>query len=568
MTPFGLKAEVQKANPDQVFAIPVVQLHTRLDQAQFDAAMEVVRRDWRADSRVEAGLRSQRSLDDVVSTARTENAAIEGALAEVATEEMRAAALAAIDVKKEAPQVAEGFEESLEAAPAEPLGTTYIPATVAADLFQSAVPATAETDADGGAALQAAMLENLGISADAYEAAIQNGEDLEIDLDAAIANWNHDPAILKEMVGRMTLEDSASIAEREALLAEIGPPEQVMAAGADVTRETRSDLAKRLKAAGRTADQAAREVEILSRLASTLSRITGQDPNALIREIFRFGREGKEGGVSYFQPTLEEVRTADKALAEDVAAWEKAVDAYPDNLYPHHQITMLRQTPLVLQMIGAKNLRMVVNFGKMEEILGEKHNLPRETLKQVPAAMTDPIAIFDSASQGGDWVMMLDLKDQHGATVIVPIYLESRSGGYMVNVIKSIYGQKNRETNKPRNKWFGDQIADGNLLYKNKKKSREWMGSTGLQWPAGGTPSNTTRKHKVYNYDDLVKWRGDNPTMYQSADLTHLTPEENIVRGREAMDKVIAEQGTASRKYEDGHGVSHLLVKRHAIMTH
>jgi hypothetical protein len=290
--------------------------------------------------------------------------------------------------------------------------------------------------------------------------------------------------------------------------------------GTDVTPETRSDFERRMVEAGRSQTEAGRETEFASRLASTLSRTTGTDPNMMLRERVAFRKAGMDeaGGGFHQPPTPEQVKAADEALAEDVAAWGKSVDDFvAGTLRETKQVTMLRHTPLVLQMVGAKNRRMMVNIGKLKEILATKHKLPVETLKQVPAAMTDPIMIFKSASEGGDLVMMLDLKDQHGATVIVPLLLEVKgSSGYTVNIVKSIYSKKDENTLRPSDQWFANQIAQGNLIYRNNKKSREWAGSVGLQLPPGGTPSNATR-NKIYNYKDFVKYREGHPGFYQAA---------------------------------------------------
>ena len=112
--------------------------------------------------------------------------------------------------------------------------------------------------------------------------------------------------------------------------------------------------------------------------------------------------------------------------------------------------------------------------------------------------------------------MMLDIKDEHGATVIVPIALEQQSGrgGYTVNVVTSMYAQKNTNTNQPRNQWFISQIANGNLLYINKKKSRSWLRASRLQLPRGLTKNG---RNQIFTDVDLVKLREANPRLYQSA---------------------------------------------------
>lgn len=104
--------------------------------------------------------------------------------------------------------------------------------------------------------------------------------------------------------------------------------------------------------------------------------------------------------------------------------------------------------------------------------------------------------------------MMLDLKDERGATIIVPISLEYDMGrGYVANYVPSVYAQKNTETGKPRNIWFVNQISNGNLLYRNDKKSRQWASSSRLQLPWVGTHLNG--KKIIFTDDDLVnlkKW--------------------------------------------------------------
>jgi len=174
---------------------------------------------------------------------------------------------------------------------------------------------------------------------------------------------------------------------------------------------------------------------------------------------------------------------------------------------------MLNQTPLVLQMLGAKNLPVNTTYGTLKKVLVDKHKLPADTVKQVPAAMADPVMVFKSATQAGDLVMMQGLKDQHGATVIVPVALEQKGKtGYVANIVTSMYGQKNTETLRPNNQWFANQISNGNLLYQNKKKSREWSQSSGLQLPRVGALQHG--KKTIHTEADLVKLREANPTLY------------------------------------------------------
>ncbi|MCL1981117.1 MAG: hypothetical protein FWG62_08605, partial [Proteobacteria bacterium] len=218
-----------------------------------------------------------------------------------------------------------------------------------------------------------------------------------------------------------------------------------------------------------------------------------------------------------FHSSPEEIRAGDEALKRDSEAWGKSVDAFADGTLPvRRSVTMLNQTPLVLQMLGAKNLPVNTTYGVLKKVLVDKHKLPPETVKQVPAAMADPVMVFKSATQAGDLVMMLGLKDQHGATVIVPMTLEATTPeGYTVNLATSVYGRQRVGTTKPNNQWFLNQIQDGNLLYQNKQKSRDWAAMVGLSLPP--THRSISAKNTVHTEADLVKLREANPELYQSA---------------------------------------------------
>lgn len=227
---------------------------------------------------------------------------------------------------------------------------------------------------------------------------------------------------------------------------------------------------------------------------------------------------GTVGGQSeFFQPGIEEVRLADEALARDVEAWGKSVDALEKSAWNmRDNMTMLNQTPLVLQMLGARNLPVQMSPGKLARAMKE-HDLSPDLVKQVPAAMADPIMVFGSATQGGDVVMMLELKDQHGGTIVVPMTLEIETpGGYTANIATSIYGKTNEKTLKPSNTWFTRQIQDGNLLYQHHKKSRDWARTSRLQLPGANTRTVSAQK-RLYTDADLVKLREANPALYQSA---------------------------------------------------
>jgi hypothetical protein len=142
-------------------------------------------------------------------------------------------------------------------------------------------------------------------------------------------------------------------------------------------------------------------------------------------------------------------------------------------------------TPLVFLLAGADVLPVKMVAGKIEEVK-QKHNLSDAEIVKIPRLMADPIAIFESsASSKGNkgLVVMTEMKDEKGATVVVPIHLNRINLGYQVNVLASIYKKNNQNTQQPDNDWFIREIENGRLLYWDTKKGSEWTNLTGLRLP-------------------------------------------------------------------------------------
>ena len=227
-----------------------------------------------------------------------------------------------------------------------------------------------------------------------------------------------------------------------------------------------------------------------------------------------------EGGIGSLLRggTLWQEQTAEEKLAQDVAAWEQQVDALEKgSLNMFAEMTMLTQTPLVMQLVGAKDLPVKIAPGKLKKAMA-KHGLSFDVIRQIPAALADPIMIFASATQGGDLVMMLDIRDsaQNGATVNVPIALSlTDAGGYEAHIATTAFGRRKNSNGAPDNQWFVRQIEQGNLLYRNNKKSRDWARTSRVQFPDANSRTITAGK-KLVTDADLVKLRQKKPTYYQN----------------------------------------------------
>lgn len=188
---------------------------------------------------------------------------------------------------------------------------------------------------------------------------------------------------------------------------------------------------------------------------------------------------------------FELVATAETKLAQDVAAWEKLVSRVGEEVAEPQ--LMLRQAPLVLHMLGASFREIYaaphvfdgVIANKFGEVRPKKknksksqktHNIHKNItegiLKQIPAAMADPIAIFSSETVPGRLVFMVEVEDDAGANVVLPIQLEAKKDRAHIHLATSVYAKNDEATGEPNLRWFVDHAKS--IVYLNKSKDAVW----------------------------------------------------------------------------------------------
>ena len=106
-------------------------------------------------------------------------------------------------------------------------------------------------------------------------------------------------------------------------------------------------------------------------------------------------------------------------------------------------------------------------------------------MKQLPAALADPIAVFGSDSVAvfgsdsvaGRLVFMVDVTDANGATVVLPVQLDAKKNKdtALIHIVTSAYSKEKKGV--PNNSWF--EIQAKNLLYLNRKKEERWVVASG-----------------------------------------------------------------------------------------
>jgi hypothetical protein len=227
---------------------------------------------------------------------------------------------------------------------------------------------------------------------------------------------------------------------------------------------------------------------------------------------------------------------AERQLDADEKSFADSVDRFMAGKISTDTIQVMR-TPLLMRLVGAEVLPVEISVSDLKKVLVDKHtDITPDIMKQIPRALTDPMMIFSTYSgKNGEVrkVIVLELKDKNGATIVIPMELERKKGNYEVNQITSAYGKTDKKTRRTSFVWFQKQLQEGKLEYANRKKVTDWISS---EQPHLLIPKekvdNLLSAPNVANEEDLVKLKSENPTYYQTAADKDLIVYHNVSAGK------------------------------------
>lgn len=229
---------------------------------------------------------------------------------------------------------------------------------------------------------------------------------------------------------------------------------------------------------------------------------------------------------------------AERQLDADEKSFADSVDRFIAGKEKSPMVRVMT-TPLVLKLTGAEVLPVEIAKTDLEKILNGKHagDMTPEIMKQLPRALTNPIMIFKSyTGPNGEErrVVVVDLKDRNGATIVVPFELKvTTRKNYEINRIASAYGKTKKKSKIPSYEWFIGQLDEGNLLYVNRKKAINEILQRSPNWPMPEEKvDNLLSAPNVANEEDLVKLKSENPTYYQTAADKDLVVYHNVSAGK------------------------------------
>lgn len=229
---------------------------------------------------------------------------------------------------------------------------------------------------------------------------------------------------------------------------------------------------------------------------------------------------------------------AERQLDADEKSFADSVDRFIAGKEKSPMVRVMT-TPLVLKLTGAEVLPVEIAKTDLEKILNGKHagDMTPEIMKQLPRALTNPIMIFKSyTGPNGEErrVVVVDLKDRNGATIVVPFELKvTTRKNYEINRIASAYGKTKKKSKIPSYEWFIGQLDEGNLLYVNRKKAINEILQRSPNWPMPEEKvDNLLSAPNVANEENLVKLKSENPTYYQTAADKDLVVYHNVSTGK------------------------------------
>ena len=259
-------------------------------------------------------------------------------------------------------------------------------------------------------------------------------------------------------------------------------------------------------------------------------------PDAALEE----GTDSAGAFASLSADQQESARATWMQLQKDMEAWGRQVDAFqPENRPRGRQPKLMTvcSTPDVLQKLGAPALPMTMSADNLAKVLSDKqdHQLPKELVKQLPAALAAPVMVFESATTADSFVVLTELKHE-GRSVMAAVHLDTERQRIRVNDIASAYRRGNEA-------WYLRQMEEGRLLYQDKKKSLAWARTNRLQLPrVRKLPARLSGK-RILTEEDVVKpadpGRGGENTPLASLASRPSGLTESVASGIRALRKVM-----------------------------
>ena len=358
--------------------------------------------------------------------------------------------------------------------------------------------------------------KELGVTPGAIIEAAETGQDIDIFRGNFEATVAQKPELLEAVRDSITFDDGGYSVSNERLQKEIAKEYQKVAANDEEIETWKKSMTDQLLEAGLNKSETLSTVVLLENAARANNP---ENPMQYMRDNpLEIKRVVSTPNGRYLQ-----TKSANEILLEDENSFANNIDKFLSGKLVDKTVRVM-QTPLALEVAGAKILPVDISVENLDKVLNGKHksDMSADIVKQIPRALTDPLMIFDTYD-GKDGakrkIVALDLKSENGATIVVPFELEvdNKSNKYVMNEIISVYGKTDNKTGEPRYEWFAKQIENGNLRYINKEKTAKLIENEKPEWLMPFSTDSGFLSANIPNETDLVKRREEMQGYYQSA---------------------------------------------------
>ena len=323
--------------------------------------------------------------------------------------------------------------------------------------------------------------DTFGIEASELQAAAVRGEDIEMPMGTYCAAEAQNPGFFQAVSNSVAFEQGGYTEERARNKKALQSAYKKALENDEEFRTTVDTFRNELTEAGLNQKETG---DVLAILTSRAMIANPDDPMQYFRDHpVSFKRVVSTPDGRYMQ-----TKSAGERLLQDEKNFVDNIDKFMSGQLVDKTIRVM-QTPLALEVAGAKILPVDISVENLDKVLNGKHkgDMSADIVKQIPRALTDPLMIFDTydGKNGAKRkIVALDLKSKNGATIVVPFELEvdNKSNKYVMNEIISAYGKTDNKTGEPRYEWFAKQIENGKLRYINKEKTAKLIENEKPEW--------------------------------------------------------------------------------------
>lgn len=349
--------------------------------------------------------------------------------------------------------------------------------------------------------------DTFGIEASELQAAAVRGGDIEMPMGTYCAAEAQNPGFFQAVSNSVAFEQGGYTEERARNKKALQSAYKKALENDEEFRTTVDTFRNELTEAGLNQKETG---DVLAILTSRAMIANPDDPMQYFRDHpVSFKRVVSTPDGRYMQ-----TKSANEKLLEDENNFAGIVDEYTNGKINPDKAYNVMTTPLALGLAGGKILPVTIDGNKIQHIFdGHSDGMTPELLKQIPRAMANPMMVLDS--YGGRKVVVLDLKDKQGSTIIVPLELNVERNRYQVNAINNAYG-KGSENGTDYNWFIEHNLKKGRVSYINKEKTAKWLQSSSSDSASKGNDLDSLLNNSIPDENALRKRREEMQGYYQT----------------------------------------------------